>query len=277
MMTCTFSFAAMAADASYRVGEEDTITIAVLGENDFSGSFRIGADGTIDYPYLRKIDVKNKTTEELSKLFTEKLKDGYLKDPQVNVSVKEFQSQKILVVGAISKPGKYALSGETKIIDAISMAGGIANQGAKKIILIRAEKLSDAVERLNPEALKTLAKVDPIVIDYYSLIHQGDFSQNLVLKNGDIINIPEANEVFVLGNVAKPGPVKFEEKMTVVQAVTQAGGPTPTASTRATYILRYGSEGQSKISVRLDKILENKEKNVPLLANDVIVIPESFF
>lgn len=270
--------AAGANQATYRLGIGDQVAVTVLGEAEFTGVFRVGTEGAIDYPYLRAIPVKGVTTEELARTLTEKLKDGYLKDPQVSVSMKEFQSQKILIVGAVNKPGSYVLTGETKIIDALSLAGGITATGGKKIILLRGgdkdgpgdvpAKLADA---------KITDKVDPTIIDFYGMVHQGDFSQNVALRDGDVINIPEANVISVLGNVARPGPVKFEERMTIVQAVTQAGGTTPSASTKSAYILRHTAEGQARLPVRLDRILENKEKNVTLFANDVVIIPESFF
>ncbi|MCB0308089.1 MAG: polysaccharide biosynthesis/export family protein [Bdellovibrionales bacterium] len=271
------------AGANYRMGIGDVVEISVLGEKEFSGSFKIAQDGTIDYPYLKKIKVDNKTVDVVADDISTLLQKGYLKDPQVNVSIKEYNSQKIMVVGAVTRPGTFVLKGETKVIDAISLAGGIGKSGGKKVILIRGgsetQKLMNQSDEAKSNLLteSTVSKVEPILIDYYGLIHQGDFSQNLVMKDGDILNIPEANEIFVLGNVSKPGPVKFEEKMTIVQAVTLAGGTTPTASTKSTYILRHDIDGQKKIPVRLDKVLSNKEKNIILLANDVIVIPESFF
>lgn len=274
IVICGVSNPAVASD--YKVGIGDVLTITVLGESEFSGVFKVSTDGTIDYPYLRKIEVKDKTIEELGTLVTDKLKEGYFKDPQVTVAIKEYLSQQILIVGGVPKPGKYVLTGQTRIIDALSMAGGIGNQSGKKIILLRGGKISNDSDAA--AALKTVERVDPMIIDYYSLVHQGDFSQNLVMKDGDIINVPEANQIFVFGNVAKPGPVKYEEKMTILQAVNLAGGPTPTASTKSTYILRQSTEGQKKIPIRLDKILENKERNaIALLADDVIVVPESFF
>lgn len=277
-----------ASTIQYRVGVGDVLNIQVLGEKEFSGIFRVGSDGTIDYPYLRKIEVKEKTTEDLAKSITAKLKKGYLLNPQVNVEVKEYNSQRVLLLGAIAKPGQYILKQDTRVLDIISRAGGISALGGKRILLLRdsnksfSEKNTELMEekKITPEDQASAvmkSDVKPIVIDYFRLVHQGDFSQNLLLENGDILNIPKANEIFVLGNVARPGPIIFEDNMTILQAVTLAGGPTPTASTKSTYILRQDESGETKIRVRLDKILDNKEKNVALQADDVIVVPESFF
>ncbi len=262
---------------SYRVGVGDLLEVRVLGEKEFSGEFRILTDGTIDYPHLRRIAVEGKTTEELGKLITEKLKDGYLVEPQVNVDVKDYQSQKVLVLGAVKTPGTYVLREETKILDILSRAGGIDPSGGKKILLIRGAKPKEEAKPSETPSAMGKDVGEPMIVDYFRLIQKGDFSQNVVLQDGDVINVPKANEVFVLGNVARPGPVPYEENMMILQAVTLAGGTTPTASPRSTYILRKGDKKEDKINVRLDKIIENKEKNVSLEPNDVIVVPESFF
>lgn len=265
---------ALAGVAPYRVGVGDILQVNVLGEKEFTGSFRIASDGTIDYPYLRKIEVKDKTVEDLEKLITAKLKEGYLADPQVSVEVKEYHSQQVLVLGAVEKPGPYPLTEESRVLDLISRAGGLTQAGGKRVVLLRAEK--DLKGTKGPKAARP-ETVKPIVIDYYNLVHQGDFSQNLILKDGDIINVPKANEIFVLGNVARPGQIKYEDNMTILQAVTLAGGTTPAASPKNTYILRQGESGEVKIQVRLDRIQDGKEKSTPLKPDDVIVVPESFF
>ena len=279
---CSIEFA-RAVSPEYKVGIGDVLEVKVLGETEFSGAFRIGSDGTIDYPFLRKIEVKGKTTEELAKQLSVRLKDGYLADPQVSVEVKEYQSQRVVILGAVKSPGTYVLQEETRLLDLISKAGGINIEGGKRILLLRGgakrefqtEKNQAAVE-IGAELLSNAA-TKPVVIDFYRLAHEGDFSQNLVLADGDILNIPKANEIFVIGSVGRPGPVKYEDNLSLVQAITLAGGTTPTASTKSIYILRHGEKGEEKIDVRLDRMLENKEKNFSLMPNDMIVVPESFF
>jgi polysaccharide export outer membrane protein len=255
----------------YRVGSGDILQVNVLGEKEFTGSFRIASDGTIDYPYLRRIEVREKTVEDLEKLLTDRLKDGYLADPQVSVEVKEFHSQEVLLFGAVTRTGPYVLTEETRVLDLISRAGGITSSGGKRIVILRRE--GETKEGTDPKG----EQAKPIVIDYYNLVHQGDFSQNVVLRNGDIINVPRANEVLISGNVGKPGLLKYEDGMTLLQAVMLAGDTTPIASPKNTYVLRKGEKGDSKIEVRLDKIKDGKEKDFALKADDVIVVPESFF
>ncbi len=296
----------------YTIGVGDVLNIRVLGEADFTGQYRVAADGTIDYPYIRRIEVQGKSPKNLGEHIAKLLKDGYLADPHVMVEVKEYHSQKVLVLGAVAKPGTYVLMENTRVLDLISRAGGITEVGGKRILLLRDwenpeenktlpknsdqdTKESVSKEKVSPETKESLQPVKedlsektplaalrkkgakPKVIDYHRLVHKGDMTENYRLRNGDILNIPKANEIFIFGNVAKPGPVKYEDGMTILQAVTLAGGPTPEASTKSTYILRRNEKGETKMKVRLDRIIENRAKNIPLLANDVVVVPESFF
>jgi len=297
---------ALWATDDYRLGSGDLIAVRVLGEEDFTGSFRVGSDGHIDYPYLRKIKAEGETTSSLAQRITKKLQAGYLMRPQVIVEVAEYRSKKVLVLGAVRKPGMYILKENTRVLDVISMSGGITNEGGKRIFLLRdvtdlsaeepipsppaaeplpskEKKTSDVkvpLEAPTTPALATVlsqAKSKPVVIDYYRLVHDGDLSQNFRLTGGDVLNIPKANEIFVFGSVEKPGSVKYEDNMTIVQAVSLAGGTKPEASEKSTYILRQGKTGEEKLEVRLDKILKNETENVAVKPNDVIVIPESFF
>jgi polysaccharide export outer membrane protein len=200
----------------------------------------------------------------------------------------------VVILGAVKNPGTFVLRSESRILDLISMAGGIDPTGGKRILLLKgamlqtkerviAQSSTEDKSTSKPEEDAVIAEAlssgaaKPIVIDYYRLVHEGDLTQNLVVEGGDMINIPKANEIYVLGSVARPGPVKYEDHMGILQAVTLAGGPTPEASPKSTYILRQGEKGEKKIEIRFDQILKNKTKNVPIQPDDVIVIPESFF
>lgn len=298
----------------YHVGVGDVLSVRVLGEQEFTGAFRVATDGSIDYPYLRQIDVKEQTVEQLKALITAKLKDGYLTDPQVMVEVKEYRSQRVLVLGAVARPGPYVLKEESRVLNIISQAGGLTKAGGKRIVILRNEmekvqavdqkrpvvvaksaeesqsvdaKEAVELEKVTEEANAVEKPVETkerqqnqanlVVVDYYDLVHKGDFSQNVLLRNGDIVNVPRANEVLISGNVGKPGPIKFEDGMTLLQAITLAGDTTPIASPKNTYILRKSKKGDEKIEIRLDKIKEGKMKDYRLKPDDVVVVPESFF
>jgi polysaccharide export outer membrane protein len=122
-----------------RVGVDDTFDVRVYGEGDLSGTFRVATDGSIDYPLAGRLRVSGLRTGEIQQLLVAKLKDRYLKDPQVMVTVKERNSQKISVLGQVAKPGQVAYYPNMTIVDAIASAGGFSGIAAKNSVNLRRE------------------------------------------------------------------------------------------------------------------------------------------
>jgi polysaccharide export outer membrane protein len=261
-------------ETNYRVGPGDVLQITVTGEPDFSGSFTVRYDNTIFYSYVKSVNVEGMTSGEIADRLTTTLGKDYITNPTVNVMVKEFASKSVKVLGAVIKPGSYILKGETRLLDIVTMAGGLAPQAGSNITIVRTPKIA-----ATPTATaNVLNRIEPIVVNYSDLVSEGKLENNILLEPDDVINVPKGNEIFVLGQVVRPGAVPFSEKVTLLQAISVAGGPSPAASTKSAYIIRKDDKGGSKkINVRLDRIMEQKEENIVLFANDVIVIPESFF
>lgn len=260
-----FCSGAFADETTYKVGPGDILSIAVTGEPDFTGTFTINSDNTIFYSYLKSIKVGDMTTREIAAYLTNVLNKDYINSPTVNVTVKEYASKTVKVLGAVNKPGSYILRGDTRILDVITLAGGLAPQAGSNVMIIRPKKTATAV-------------TEPLVVNYSEIVNEGKLDQNILIEPEDVINVPKGNEIFVLGQVARPGPVLYKDDLTLLQAISVAGGPSPAASTKSTYIIRKDEKGGSKkLKVRLDRIMEQKEENVKLIANDVIVVPESFF
>jgi polysaccharide export outer membrane protein len=122
-----------------RVGIDDTFDVRVYGEAELSGMFRVATDGTIDYPLAGRIQVAGLRTGEIQQLLVSRLKDRYLKDPQVVVTIKERNSQKIAVLGQVSRPGQVAYYPNMTIVDAIASAGGFTGIAAKNSVNLRRE------------------------------------------------------------------------------------------------------------------------------------------
>lgn len=122
-----------------RVGIDDTFDVRVYGEAELTGLFRVATDGTIDYPLAGRIQVSGLRTGEIQQLLVNKLKDKYLKDPQVVVTIKDRNSQKITVLGQISKPGQVGYYPNMTIVDAIASAGGFTGIAAKNSVSLRRE------------------------------------------------------------------------------------------------------------------------------------------
>src|ERR1700690_2523800 len=122
-----------------RIGLDDTFEVRVYGETDLSGTFRVATDGTIDYPLAGRILVAGLRTGEIQQLLVSKLKDRYLKNPQVIVTVKDRNSQKISVLGQVAKPGQVGYYPNMTIVDAIASAGGFTGIAAKNSVNLRRE------------------------------------------------------------------------------------------------------------------------------------------
>jgi polysaccharide export outer membrane protein len=135
-----------------RVGIDDTFDVRVYGEADLTGTFRIATDGTVDYPLAGRIHVAGLRTGEIQQLLVGKLKDRYLKDPQVVVTIKDRNSQKISVLGQVAKPGQVAYYPNMTIVDAIANAGGFTGIAAKNSVNLRREVGGNIQTRVYPVA-----------------------------------------------------------------------------------------------------------------------------
>src|SRR6185437_15398036 len=120
-----------------RVGVDDTFDVRVYGETELSGMFRVATDGTVDYPLAGRLEVAGLRTGEIQKLLVERLRGRYLKDPQVVVTIKDRNSQKISVLGQVSKPGQVGYYPNMTIVDAIASAGGFTGIAAKNSVNLR--------------------------------------------------------------------------------------------------------------------------------------------
>lgn len=125
--------------AEDRVGVDDTFDVRVYGEADLSGMFRVATDGTVDYPLAGRLQVSGLRTGEIQQLLVNKLKDKYLKEPQVIVTIKDRNSQKISVLGQVAKPGQVGYYPNMTIVDAIASAGGFTGIAAKNSVNLRRE------------------------------------------------------------------------------------------------------------------------------------------
>jgi polysaccharide export outer membrane protein len=122
-----------------KLGVDDVFEVRVLAEPDLTGTFRVSADGTVDYPLAGRLYVLGMQSGDVQEVITKKLKDGYLRSPQVSVMVKEWNSRKIAVLGQVQKPGPVAYFPRMTIVDAIAAAGGFTGLAAKNSVTLRRE------------------------------------------------------------------------------------------------------------------------------------------
>jgi polysaccharide export outer membrane protein len=240
----------------YIVGEGDVLRITVYEHPDLTTTERVSADGTILFPLVGQMNVKGLTLTQISRKIADLLSDGYIIDPQVNIFIQEFRSMKAFVMGEVNKPGLHVLHGTTTFLELLSEVGGLTKDAGDRAILKRKSGSSDGHETV-------------IAIDLKRLIEKGDTSMDIPIMDGDTVYISKAGVFYITGEVSRPASYKHEEGTTVIKAVTIAGGFTDKASTGRVKIIR-------KINGE-EKIIGSVDMDEPILPDDVIVVPESFF
>lgn len=256
----------------YRVGGYDVLDITVYEEPDLSREkVRISADGYISFPLIGRLKVDGLSTSGIESLISFKLADGrFVLDAHVSVTVSDYKSKQFMVLGSIKVPGAYPLQARERVLDAVSRAGGIDfEQGGKQGMIIRTE---------NPNTDHEKKVV--IRIDIPGLLKGGEQLSNFLLSDKDLLYIPKAENFYIIGQVQKPGSYLYQEKdITVVEAISMAGGFTRIAARNRTRIIRVEDGVEKIIHIKVDAITEagKKGQDVSILPGDVIVIPESFF
>lgn len=240
----------------YVVGEGDVLKITVYDHDDLTTIARVSGEGFITFPLIGEVDVKGLTLQQISQKISNLLADGYIVNPQVNIFIQEFRSKKAFIMGEVNKPGLYVLPGQTTLLALLSEAGGLTKNAGDKAIIKRKNNPSDKEESV-------------ITVDLKKLIEKGDTTLDIQIMEGDSIYITKAGLFYVTGEVKKPDAYKYEEGTTVIKAITMGGGFTDKAARGRVKIIR-------KINGK-EEVLEKVKMDEPIMPDDVIVVPESFF
>ena len=256
----------------YRVGGYDVLDVIIYEEPDLSREkVRISADGYISFPLIGRLKVDGLTASRIESLISFKLAEGrFVLDAHVSVTVSDYKSKQFMVLGSVKEPGTYPLQARERVLDAVSRAGGIDfEQGGKQGMIIR-------TEYPNTEHEKKVV----IRINIPDLLKGGNQLSNLLLSDKDLLYIPKAENFYIIGQVKKPGSYLYQEKnITIVEAISMAGGFTQIAARNRTRIIRVEDGVEKIIRVKVDAITEagKKGQDVSILPGDIIVVPESFF
>jgi len=252
---------------AYRVGPGDLLELKVFEVDQLSQTVRVSEDGSITLPLLGRVLVEGLTQEGVVQKLTGLLQAKYVKNPQVTIFIKEYKNQQVAVIGAVEKAGSYELVGRKNLLQIISMAGGFSETAGNEIFILR-EGADGATST--------------VTIDLKDLLVNGNQKLNVPIEPNDVINVPVDKEirVFVMGRVNRPGAIKskLSERVTLLQAIADAGGLAEGAKESAVLITRKDKAGkEQKIKVNLKDIIKGKKKDVVLQEGDVVYVPESFW
>lgn len=252
-----------------RVGPNDLLGVAVYDSPELTRPVRVDESGNIRLPMVQTpIHVADLYPAEIEGVITKALiANNVLVDPLVSVSVMEYRSRPITVMGAVRTPLEFQADGPVTLLDAISRAGGLAENAGSEILLSRPPRGAGD---------QSAALTERIPVQ--SLLNLKDASANRILEGGDIIRVPVADQVYVLGTVKRPGAFSLSNgaESSVLKALALSGGLDQHPAHIA-YIYREeaGSGGRNEIPVDIRKIIAHKEPDVALEGNDILYIPQA--
>lgn len=249
----------------YTIGPGDILKIAVWGHEDLSREYPVTRDGYVPFPLVGQVPAVGLTTTQLARSLRDKLEKDYLVNPQVMVSVKEFLSRKVSVLGEAVKPGLFYLTGPTTLLEVLSKAGGLSKSAGKEVVLVRSQNPGGAAP--GPVG-STILRLD------ITKIQAGDAKENILLEDADTVFVPKAQAFYVLGEVKKPGTFSLDRETTALEGVTLAEGFGEKAAPGAVKVLRRTSAGrQETISLDLGGSVP-RDKDFKLQDGDSIIVPK---
>lgn len=253
---CSTAAPALSA-TEYRIGVDDVVKVTVYNHPELTAVERVNSEGAVMLPLIGEVRIAGLSVEQASKKISSLLADGYIVDPNVSVFVSEFRSQKIMIMGQVARPGVFTLSGNTTFLELLTLAGGLTREAGDKAIIKRKHGTDPVIQ-------------DQIItIDLKKLIELGESSLDIELMDNDNIYVSKAALFYITGEVKKPDAYKHEEGITVIKAATMAGGFTDKAAPGRTRIIR-------KIEKK-ERVIERAGMDEPVLPDDIIIVPESFF
>jgi polysaccharide export outer membrane protein len=266
-----------APSSDYVIGGGDVLEIKVFKQPDLSGRYRVSETGNIEMIFVGRQNVAGLTESEATELLRQQLLK-YLRQPEVSVSVAEFNSQLVTIVGAVRTPGRFPLRRSVRVLDAVALAGGLVENSGRFIYLFRRSAKPRDVDltgsvpsgpEAEPEVEVELVNVDDVL--------SGKSGANVALSPGDTLSVPKADVVFVTGNVRKPGEFQARNPVTITQAVGLASGFADAAKKNDMILYRYipGKAEREAVKVSIADIQSGKQKDLIMQANDVLFVPNS--
>ena len=247
----------------YIVGPQDVLTITSYDQADLSGKFAVEADGTFTYPLIGRFTAAGATLRGVEENLKRRLKDeGFFNNPQITVSVEQYRSQKVFVVGEVRSPGPYAITSDLTLVEVLARAGStLATASGEVVITHRGGNAPRGADAPVPEG------EDSVRVDLHD-VQSGAGGTNLVLRDGDTVFVPRAETIYVFGQVKSPGAYPLQQRSTtILQALSLAGGVTDRGSTSRIRVVRMVDGQKREIRATLSDIVR---------PGDTIIVSERF-
>jgi polysaccharide biosynthesis/export protein len=240
----------------YRLGPGDVVRIAVFQNPDLTLETRVNESGVVSYPLLGTVRLGSLTLREAEKVVADGLRNGsFVRDPQVTLVLLQVRGNQVSVLGQVNRPGRYPLETTSmRLSEMVALAGGIAAGGSDTVVLTGTR---------NGQSFRR-------EIDLPQLFAADSGSDdNPVLLNGDTLWVDRQPLLYIYGEVQRPGPMRLERGMTLMQVLATAGGPTLRGTDRGIRVHRKGPEGKRLVlEAKLDDTLQ---------PGDVVFVRESLF
>jgi polysaccharide export outer membrane protein len=249
----------------YQIGAKDLLEISVFEVPELNITVRVSENGMISLPLLGEVQAAGLDRADLEKKIAAMLEKNYLKNAQVTIFIKEFQSKKISVMGAVREPGMHDLIGRQSLLQVISMAGGLSEQASDSVVIFR------QFRSLPGQSL---------VVRLDDLLLKANPKYNIPIFPGDVINVPGSQflDIYVFGQVKTPGAVRIKkgaDDVTLLRAIAQVGGFSDRARRGKVMITRTVDGVEKKFYVDVKDILSGRSRDFVLQAFDVVFVPES--
>jgi len=262
--------------AGYLLGPGDQVSVNVRDRKEIEMKpAMIGLDGDVELAYAGKIHAAGLSTQQLAREVEVRLAKIVL-HPMVTVEVTEYGSQPVSVLGAVNRPGVHQLKGNKSLVEVLSLVEGLKPEAGNTIKITR-PKASGPIPLANAKDDAT-GQYTIAEVKVKGLMDASVPEANIPIRAHDVITVPRAELIYVMGKVRKPGgfPLAERESMTVLQAISLAEGVDAGAATQSARILRSNGTGSPvEIAIDVKKILSNSAPDQPLQPNDILFLPSS--
>lgn len=261
---------------SFRLGVNDSIIVKCINLAEFGDTpIRIDTDGQITLPLIGRVQAAGLTVKQLEEDLKKRL-GTYVIDPLVLVRMDAPRSQPVSVIGAVNKPGVLQLEGTKTLLEMLSLAGGL-EQGAGHTVKLTRRREWGPIPLAGAKEDET-HEYSVAEVDLQRLVDAKVPAENILIRPFDVISVPRAELVYVVGDVRRPGGFTLAQKesLSVLSALSLAEGLQPTATASKAKILRQdGTANHTEIPVNLAKVLSGKERDVAMLPGDVLFVPNN--